>query len=75
MRRVAQASLVAALDQITHPKARARTRRDVSALLCSAYNHMRAALLDRGPAGLANQAGVAAALDNLPAELEAVISN
>lgn len=74
MRLVSQPNVFSTLDAISHPKVRARTKRDVGSLVCSAYSRVRATLMDASPLGLATQPGVASALEGFPRELEGVLT-
>ena len=68
--RLQQPHLFGLLELVSHPKVRARTRRDVGALLCSAYAKMRAALVG----GAGGDRAVAEALDELPEAIDALMS-
>jgi len=74
MRIVSQPNVFSTLDAISHPKVRARTKRDVGSLVCSAYSRVRATLMDASPLGLATQPGVASAIEGFPKELEGVLT-
>jgi len=65
IRLVSQPNVFNTLDAISHPKVRARTKRDVGSLLCSAYSRLRAIVTDSY-----SQSGVNLSLEGFPVELE-----
>jgi hypothetical protein len=75
MRLSSQPNMFSSLDAISYPKVRARTKRDVGSLVCSAYSRVRAALVDASPSGLASQPGVTVALEGLPKDLDGFLTS
>lgn len=69
IRLVSQPNVFNTLDAISHPKVRARTKRDVGSLLCSAYSRLRAIVTDSS-----SQSGVNLSLEGFPIELEGVLT-
>jgi hypothetical protein len=69
IRLVSQPNVFNSLDAISHPKVRARTKRDVGSLLCSAYSRLRAIVTDAS-----SQEGVNLSLEGFPVELEGVLN-
>jgi hypothetical protein len=74
VRKVTSPSVLATLDLVSHPKVRARTRRDVCALLCSAYAKFREAVVDpRNNYGAS--ADLAGAIGSLPEDLSVLLGS
>jgi hypothetical protein len=69
IRLVSQPNVFNTLDAISHPKVRARTKRDVGSLLCSAYSRLRAIVTDSS-----SQSGGNLSLEGFPIELEGVLT-